>query len=597
MQVTELEPGVQIGGYEIVEEIGRGQFGLRAYLARHRLVDRMAVVTLCFAQDEAVRALVQRSAHILASISHPHLVGLYDAGEYQGIMYQVHEYVSGSALATIIESGDHLPLTTVVQLMTNIADALDYLHGRGYVHGEVQPSNIIVSTDGVPVLLSSLTLSAPAEDAGPDGMVLGPAPYLPPEAWQGKSDERSDLWALGMTLCFLLVGEVPLGEADRVEAREAILSAVPLDFHVLDEMAPEPLARIVRRCVEKDLTRRYQSAADVRRDLESAQAFLESQRPGTSAALLEPGRTIWLNVEYVEAKIPGRFREYRIEREVGAGMFSTVYAARDVIGDRPVALKILRRDRADQDTVLARFQREAALLARLRHPNIVEVFNYGRYAGDHFIVMQLLENTTLEMAMEGRSVFAVEEAVAVASQILGGLEALHAGGVVHRDLKPANVILAPDRAVVMDLGLARVTEGSTLTTLGQILGTPRYMAPEQARGDTVTAQSDLYAAAVMLFEMLTGETPHRAASAGELLFKIAVEPPESVTQHRQDLPRALVSFLDRALAREPGSRHRSALSAREELLTSIGLENDDVERVYGQVRRESRPPDQSPGVS
>ncbi len=590
-QITGLEKGDRIGAYEIVEEIGRGSLGMRAYLARHRLIDRPAVVILSFTQDEKVQALARREAEVLASVSHPHLVGLYDIGEYEGYLYQVQEYVSGRTLGTMARSGDQMPLPTVVRLFIDIADALDYLHERGYVHGEVRPGHIMVSADGVPVLLSSLAMSAQVEADQPDHVVLGPAPYLSPEAWVGKHDIRSDLWSLGMTLCFLLAGQVPLGDADREEARHAILSPDPLDLTALDDAAPEPLARIVRRCLEKDLARRYQSAADVRRDLESAHAYLESRRPGPSPVLLEPGRTIWLNVDYTEPGIPGKFREYRIEGEVGAGTFSTVYAAYDVIGDRDVALKILRRDRLDQDTVLARFQREAALLARLRHPHIVQVFNYGRYGRDHFIVMQLLENTTLEMAMDASSAFDLDEAVAIIAQLLAGLEALHGEGVVHRDVKPANVILAPDRAVVMDLGLARVSEGSTLTTLGQILGTPRYMAPEQARGEPATAQSDLYAAAVILFEMLTGEIPHQAASPGELIFKIAVEQPQSVTQRRADLPPALVAYLDQALDREPGARHRSASLAREELLVSVGLGNDDVLPAYRQMGRDLRLPD------
>jgi serine/threonine-protein kinase len=227
-----------------------------------------------------------------------------------------------------------------------------------------------------------------------------------------------------------------------------------------------------------------------------------------------------------------------------------------------------------------RFQREAGLLARLDHPNVVRVHNFGRYAAEFFIVMEVLEGPTIKDVLENGFSFGIEQAVTIAAHTLAGLQVIHAEGVIHRDIKPGNIKLEAERAVVMDLGLAHISGGAELTVSGQIFGTPRYMAPEQARGDKVTLQSDLYAVGVLLYELLTGTVPHQADTTPSLIFSIALEEPEPITHHRSDLPPALVSCLDRMLARDPGHRCPSAQSAYEELLESVGLQSHDLVPIH-----------------
>jgi serine/threonine-protein kinase len=153
-------------------------------------------------------------------------------------------------------------------------------------------------------------------------------------------------------------------------------------------------------------------------------------------------------------------------------------------------------------------------------------------------------------------------------------------------------MLQPDRAVLMDMGLAHISTSERLTVSGEIFGTPRYMAPEQARGETVTILCDLYAVGVILYELLTGKIPHEADSTASLLFKIALEAPEPITTHRRDLPPALVSVLDRILDREPAGRFDSARTTIEALLNSVGLRGSDVPAIhremYGSLKREMR---------
>jgi serine/threonine protein kinase len=580
----DLKPGDRIGRYEILGKVGQGRLAT-FYLAEQRLLKRKIGIKLFTTEDQTVLALARREAEILASIDHPHIVDLYDADEYEGYFFLVLEYVDGHCLAQLIGSENKPPMTVALKLMIDIADALDHVHSLGIIHGDVKPANIMVSSGGIPILLDFGVSGRVGTGAFLD-TVIGTPPYISPEGWRNLHDRHSDLWALGMTLFHLLAGCLPFEVTDAEEIAQVVTSQEPLDLSVLRKSVPEPVVHIVERCLHKDLDKRYQSATEVRRGLESALAYLElGQAEGTMAAMvpLRAGSTVLLNVDYKESGIPGQYREYEIEEEIGSGAFSVVYRAADIIGKRKVALKLLRREGSDQDKRLMRFQREARLLSRLEHPNIVRVYNFGQYGTDFFIVMELLEGFTLEDVLEREIKLDVKSAVVVVAQVLFGLEQIHSEGTVHRDVKPGNVMLRRERAVVMDLGLAHVGGATQLTLTGEICGTPRYLAPEQARGEKVTFLSDLYATGVLLYELLTGEIPHQADSTANLIFSIALEKPEPITTHRSDLPAPLVSFLDRILAPEPANRFQSTQLTREKLLASVGLRNSDVAAIHSMV--------------
>lgn len=271
---------------------------------------------------------------------------------------------------------------------------------------------------------------------------------------------------------------------------------------------------------------------------------------------------------------------YEIRRRLGRGGMATVYEAYDELLDRAVAIKLLDSSRMDRQ--LDRFGVEARAAATLTHPHVVAVYDVGIQADLPFIVLELVRGTTLQHALDRGGVLATRHAVAVGSQLLAALQTAHDCGLVHRDVKPANVLL-PDGALpsrpnelpgvkLADFGIAKVLRGTTvgLTTAGQVIGTPRYMSPEQVRGERATPRSDLYAVAVVLFEMLAGRAPFEYDDPIAVAMAHKDEYPPPLAMLRPDLDPRLVALVHRTLAKRPDLRPASARRMRSELLASSG---------------------------
>ena len=347
----DLKPDDWIDKYKLLRVLGAG--GMAAvYLAQQKWTKRKVALKLYTskANDTWVKA-AHREAEILASMDHPHIMDLYDVGEYNGYFYQVVEYVDGKSLQDMLEPEDPTPISVVLKLMIDIADALDYLHRLGIVHGDVKPGNIMVSSGGIPILVD-FGISETAQENAFQDLAVGTPPYISPEGWRSIRDKRSDLWAFGMMLHHMLAGRLPFDTTNSAEIKRIVTSQMPLDFSSLRKSAPQPVTRIVERCLQRDPDQRYQSAVDLRRDLESALAYLELVQPETATHTPVPlftGTKILLNVEYKETGIPGQYREYGIGEKLGQGSFSIVYRARDAMGNRQVALKILRQEQASDE--------------------------------------------------------------------------------------------------------------------------------------------------------------------------------------------------------------------------------------------------------
>ena len=271
--------------------------------------------------------------------------------------------------------------------------------------------------------------------------------------------------------------------------------------------------------------------------------------------------------------IAGRFR---IECEIGTGGMGTVYRATHLGLERPVAVKIIKQEFASDRDVADRFLREARTMARLRHPHAAMIFDAGSLPdGRHFIIMEFVEGTTLSQALVRQARFSAEQAVKIAVQICEVLEEAHQLGIIHRDLKPSNIMLNERGVRVLDFGVAKVLVSADTTTThattgsGQIVGTPRYMSPEQCLGQRVGARSDLYSLGVVLYEMLAGRPPFIDALPSAVLVKQAIAPPPPLPQMRPDIPKQLTLVVHSLLAKRPENRPRTAAAARALLEKSL----------------------------
>ncbi|APR88187.1 serine/threonine protein kinase [Minicystis rosea] len=258
--------------------------------------------------------------------------------------------------------------------------------------------------------------------------------------------------------------------------------------------------------------------------------------------------------------------EHRIVRRVGSGTFGDVYAAEHTVLGKRVAIKLLRRKLSANDEAVARFIAEARAVSRMRHRNLVDVFGFGSFEGERrYYVMDLFEGETLGALLDRETCLDPARVVPILEGIAAALDASHAAGVVHRDLKPENVFLArePDGSVVpkvLDFGIAKLLgdDMGPRTATGILLGTPRYMSPEQCRGRPVDHRADIYALGVLAHEMLTGAPPFANEALVDLLLQHTIETPPRVSAARPGLSPALDAPVLAMLAKRPADRPASA---------------------------------------
>jgi eukaryotic-like serine/threonine-protein kinase len=254
--------------------------------------------------------------------------------------------------------------------------------------------------------------------------------------------------------------------------------------------------------------------------------------------------------------------KYKILGKIGQGAMGEVFRAHDSVLNRPVAIKTISADLGSDDTLRKRFEREAQSAARLNHPNIITVFDFGEDHHKIFMAMELLEGQDLKQAMTRRLVEGLEKKLDIMDQVCDGLAFAHAAGIVHRDLKPANIHLLPNGQIkIMDFGLARLPT-SEMTRTGMVMGTPHYMSPEQVRGEKADARSDVFALGCTFYELLSQRKPFDADSMHGVLFKVMQEDPPPLSETAPTVPRVVAQVLAKALAKDPAQRFQDAAELR-----------------------------------
>lgn len=269
---------------------------------------------------------------------------------------------------------------------------------------------------------------------------------------------------------------------------------------------------------------------------------------------------------------------YQVGNPLGQGAMATVYEAYDPSIDRQLAIKILREDRCVDNEYVMRFLREAKAIGNLSHPHIVTVYDVGEYENRPFIVMELLEGIPLNVLMRVGNKFPLKEALSIGIQLAMALDYAHSHGVVHRDIKPSNIICSQyDKKIkITDFGIAHFEDAETTqqTRMGDILGTPQYMPPEQLEGATVDGRSDLFSVGIILYQLLTGDRPFKGDSITSLMYQITTVEPKSIEEYVADVPQSINRIVLKLLSKDPDDRFQTGKDLADALTHALHATKD-----------------------
>ncbi|HHN74178.1 MAG TPA: serine/threonine protein kinase [Acidobacteria bacterium] len=495
-----------------------------AFLAIDRTMERRVVLRrfappLIASESAAERILAD--IRRIARLHHPAIAAIHDAGRDGAGIFVVEDHVPGKSLREILATEGPLDVPRAIQVITRLAEALDYSHGLGLLARNLRPENVIVSS----------SFEARLIDFGiglrhSDDPTLASA-YRTPESMRGeRSDPSSDIYLLGVLAWEMLTGKAPPpprgSQAPVLPEREG---------HPI----PDLLQRVVRGCLVPDRSQRVGSAQELLEELHGTHLL-----PGALLA-----------------------NRYEILREIGRGGMGTVFAARDLVLEEPVALKVLSGPIGE--TVEKRFIQEIRLTRQINHPNIVRVHTFERWRELRFIVMEYIDGVDLRQWAGNRHPIPLGQVLEFISGVASGLAAAHRLGIVHRDVKPENVLLDQEgRPRLVDFGIAR--QGDVhLTREGLVMGSPAYMAPEQIRGEAADQRADLYAIGVLTYFLLTGREPFASDNVAEVLRLQIEQPPPPLASFREGIPQPVEALVSRLLSKDPNQRPASVFSLLEEL--------------------------------
>jgi serine/threonine protein kinase len=580
--LEEIPVGTTIGSYRISAPLDVQSGFHKAYLAEHRLFARKVIVSQMY-WGRQTHERFARWLGIMERLQHPRILGLLDCGEYGGVPFAIMPYLEGRTFDRVVAAGRHIDIVTAVRLFYSLADALAHCHRQQIAHRALKLNHVLLCVEGTPYLKGFEVASGMHGDPV-DGMGVAQSPDIyAPELWQyherylrspeghARGDTRwqpaaedlakADVWAFGLIMYAALTGSMPVGFEP---TKEFICSPDPLNIAPLNDVAPSFVSRVIGRCLHKDPLQRCKDGES----LERALGVLLTQLEGSlSPAIIVPPevrRGLLVYVEPFDAASRGRYVELQVTNRIGGGAFSDVYRverAELAAGDEsPLALKVLKREFAEDPVWVERFRREAAYLLRVKHPNVVRVHGFGALGATFFILTEMLDGVTLHTWMRENSACSVGQASRIVRQVAAGLSAMHEAALVHRDLKPANIMLMGEgvRVVITDFGIAHGDNAANFTQIGEFLGTPAYAAPEQLLGRHPNAQTDLYALGVIFYELITGQRPRQGTSIPDMLSWAKSQEPPDLRHLMRSVPQLVRITIAQLLARDPKARPNSA---------------------------------------
>lgn len=523
----------------------------------------------------------KQQIRLMGQIRHTNLACVFDVGDHEGHAYLVLEYVAGVPLS---ERMDNRPMAEAqaLKLLLPIAEALCEMWRRNVLHRSVSPRFIYVAADGTPKMDFGTSSEQVLKEATEEGV----GPYWSPEMIRNDPviDARSDMWSFGATLYHMVTGSLPFPGERISDIHLRVLTKPPVDPKTANPGLHDAMRSLLLQLLEKEPAKRFPTPEKFLTALRSVDHQI------SHASIHEP--TVVLS----DSKAPaGPFSRLKLgvgdvlghcllEKEVGSGAFGVVYLARHTVLDIPVAVKILPKDLAQRDpSYISLFLREARTAARIRHTNVIGIFEAGNQDGQHYLIMEYAPGGTVLDRMEqlgGR--LPVTEGAKILLHAARGLAAAEALQIVHRDIKPENLMFgAHGELKIADMGLAKrllPAQGSIRESLvadqlsmnkgsNDIVGTPAYMAPEIAlTPEKVDTRADLYSLGCTAYHMLTGELPFTGKTSIETIMKHVHDAPTPPRFYVGTIPHDLQDVVMKLMAKNPDERYQGAAELEAALL-------------------------------
>jgi serine/threonine protein kinase/tetratricopeptide (TPR) repeat protein len=505
---------------DVVQSIGRGTHGEVLEAFDRALRRRVAVRHLPASTGQPdIYGRFLAEAQKASELLHPNVVTVFGTTEDADGRYIIMDLVEGRTLREVLEDKVRLEPARILSFAQQMAEALAHAHKKGILHRDLRPENIFIVGEET-VRLSDFGLKARASDtAATEGARVC---YAPPEQIRGERvDAQSDLYTLGVVVYEMLLGEPPFPPET---ASFDHLNTPPSYPQKVDRVVPAFLRKIISRCLEKDRSRRYRSATLLIDDIRASGIV-----PGVVVA-----------------------DRYEIVRELGIGGMGRVYQAVDRDLDEVVAIKVLRGTDAEGKQA-ERFLREIKITRRIAHANVVKVYDLGAWRDHKYITMEFIDGINLEQWRRLQPSIEIPKAVRMMIDVARGLESAHALGIIHRDIKPQNILVKEDGTPkILDFGIARggAAGDSDLTTTGFVMGSPKYMSPEQVQAMPLDLRTDVYSLGVVMYFLFTGREPFIGETATGIAQRHLSEAPRPPVELNAEIPAYLQAVIFKALEKD-----------------------------------------------
>jgi serine/threonine protein kinase len=521
------------------------------YHAWDRVLKRHVAIRVHLTVNTPGRAWFLRETETLAALDHPAIRHAYAAGEVGAFAYRTANWIEGESLADALRRGPR-PIPQSMSLIRDLLSALEHAHARGIIMRRVVPSTLMINTSGAGVI-TDLRYSnwclpylepMPAEDSS--------GAFMAPEVRAGEAGEpASDVYTVAANIYTALTGNAPDLDPSRITPPRQLRQAIPA-----------AVERVIVRALSRVPKDRYYTATEMLEDFVSDAGTF--QVPAAAPAISESGFERRLRRALGD--------DYELLEEIGTGGFGRVYRARDLALERDVAIKVLHPSLTADPGVTERFRREAQLAARLRHPNIVSIYDITGRAGLTWYSMEYVPGSNLAQVIQRHGNFSLEQTERLLLEGLSALEHAHSVGLIHRDLKPENMLIEPDgRLRITDFGLALALRGGArFGGATSRSGTPQFAAPEQLLGERVDQRADLYSLSAVAYFALLGRPPFGGKTPEQILARQTVDDVPPLSPERRDVPRELEDVLRRALRSDPNERFHSADAFRAAVRGALG---------------------------